>query len=320
MKVLFVSSGNSAMGISPIIKSQGKSLERNKIDIDYFLIDGKGIVGYYQSIKAFRKFIKDKRYDIIHAHYGLSALVAFFGKKREKIIVSFMGDDIVGSHNFDGDITTISKIIVFINKFFAKYFFDFNIVKSNEMLRVLNVSNSKVISNGVDFDRFFEMDKKEIENSLIQKTNGIKQVLFCSNPNRPEKNYSLAKEAVKHLLKKDVELKYLYGIDHDDLIKHYNLADCLLLTSFHEGSPNVIKEAMACNIPIVSTDVGDVKEVIGKTKGCFITTFEVKDVADNISNALKYGKKTTGRKDIRYLESSVVAKKIIELYKDILEK
>lgn len=320
MRVLFVSSGNSITGVSPIIKSQGESLKRSKVEIDYFLIKGKGIKGYYQSIKEVRKHIKHKEYDIIHAHYGLSAIVAIISKRNEKIIVSFMGDDLVGSHNFDGDITNVSKVMVFINKIFAKYFFDFNIVKSNEMLRILNVSNSKVISNGVDFDRFFEMDKKEIENSLIQKTNGIKQVLFCSNPNRSEKNYSLAKEAVKHLTKKNIELKYIHGIDQENLVNYYNSADCLLLTSFHEGSPNVIKEAMACNIPIVSTNVGDVKEVIGNTNGCFITTFDPEDVANNIEKALNYGKRTTGREDIWYLESSVVAKKIIELYKDILEK
>ncbi len=77
---------------------------------------------------------------------------------------------------------------------------------------------------------------------------------------------------------------------------------------------------MACNIPIVSTDVGDVKEVMGQTDGCYITTFEPKDVANKIQKALEFGKRTTGREDIKHLESSVIAKRIINIYKNVLER
>jgi teichuronic acid biosynthesis glycosyltransferase TuaC len=93
----------------------------------------------------------------------------------------------------------------------------------------------------------------------------------------------------------------------------------VLLTSLWEGSPNVIKEAMACNTPIVSTDVGDVKEIIGKTEGCFITSFDPEDVSDKIKKALEFGKRTTGREDIKHLESGVVAKRIIAIYKNVLD-
>ncbi len=92
-----------------------------------------------------------------------------------------------------------------------------------------------------------------------------------------------------------------------------------MLTSYNEGSPNVIKEAMACNMPIVSTNVGDVKEVVGKTKGCYITSFEPEDVAEKIKLALEFGKRTIGRDDIKHLESSVIAKKIINVYKSVLK-
>ena len=71
------------------------------------------------------------------------------------------------------------------------------------------------------------------------------------------------------------------------------------------------------NIPIVSTDVGDVREVIGNTQGCYLTSFEPSDVADKIEKALLFGKRTTGRKDIRHLESGIIAKKIISIYKKI---
>jgi len=318
MKILFVSSGNSMGGISPIIKSQGESLIREGVDIDFFTIKSKGFKGYFKSISTLKNYIKNEDYSIIHAHYGLSAIVAFFAKKKEKIVVSFMGDDLVGANDYSGRVTKISRLIIVINKFFAKYFFHYNIVKSKEMLDVLSLPNSMVISNGVDYKRFYEIEKKDARKYFDEGVD-VKRVLFCSNPDRPEKNYKLAKEAVDLLEEKNIELKYLNGIEQDKLVYHYNAADCLLLTSFHEGSPNVVKEAMACNIPVVSTKVGDVNEVIGNTEGCYVTSFESKDVAHKLKMALAFNKRTKGREDIRQLEESVVAQKIINIYNKILE-
>jgi glycosyltransferase involved in cell wall biosynthesis len=93
------------------------------------------------------------------------------------------------------------------------------------------------------------------------------------------------------------------------------------LTSFHEGSPNVIKEAMACNCPIVSTDVGDVKDVIGNTEGCYITTFDLQDVIRKIKMALDFGKRTKGRERIMQagLDSKTIANRIIDVYHQVLK-
>jgi len=228
-----------------------------------------------------------------------------------------MGDDLVGANDLNGKIRLLSLLLVKLNRFLAKYFYDFNIVKSKEMQNVLKISNSVVISNGVDFSRFFEIDK-ETSRKKLDLIKDIKQVLFCSDPKRPEKNFKLANEAVALLPFSNVELSVIYNLKQEDLVHYYNAADCLILTSFHEGSPNVIKEAMACNIPIVSTDVGDVKDVISKTNGCFISSFEPNDVADKIQKAFEYDKRTTGREDIKHLESSIVAKKIINIYKIVL--
>jgi len=100
----------------------------------------------------------------------------------------------------------------------------------------------------------------------------------------------------------------------------YNAADVLLLTSFHEGSPNVIKEAMACNCPIVSTDVGDVRDIIENTEGCYITTFQPEDIADKIKRALEYGQRTKGRENIKHLDINTVAQRIIKVYKTVLNR
>ena len=307
MKVLFISSGNSVYGISPIIKNQGTSLINQGMKVDFFTINGKGLRGYFNNIPILKKHIMNNNYDIIHAHYSLSAFVASLTFAKP-IVVSLMGSDVKSS-----------GIFRYIINFFQYLFWNKTIVKSIDMKESLNFKNAEVIPNGVDFERFKPIDKID----AFKKTNwesAKKHILFTSDPNRVEKNFHLTKEALDILKLNGVELHQLENISNDIVPYYINSSDVILLTSLWEGSPNVIKEAMACNIPIVSTDVGDVREIIGKTEGCYITTYEPKDVAQKIQQALDFGKRTTGREDIKHLESSVIAKKIINVYKNVLEK
>ena len=116
-----------------------------------------------------------------------------------------------------------------------------------------------------------------------------------------------------------IELVNPFPIKHHEFATYLNASDAFILTSYNEGSPNVIKEAMACNIPVISTNVGDVEKVISKTQGCYLVDFDVNDVAEKIKLALNFNKKTTGRVDINHLDSRVVAKKIIAIYNSILK-
>jgi len=150
-------------------------------------------------------------------------------------------------------------------------------------------------------------------------------VVFISDPKREEKNYSLASASVVELDDPTIELHIVNNIPNSQLVFLYSAADCIILTSFHEGSPNVIKEAMACNCPIVSTDVGDVRWVIGDTPGCFIASFDPVDFAEKIKLAIefrhKYGQ-TRGRERIIQLglDSETVAKRIIKIYERVISE
>ena len=322
LKVLFVSSGNSKDGISPIVKNQGESLSLQNIDLQYFFISHPGLKGYIKSIINLRKYLQINKFDIIHAHYGLSGVVALLAKKKGNLLVSFMGDDLIGSHTTDGKFTIFSKIIAYLNVLLANVVYDHAIVKSNQMLMKLEHDKASVIPNGVDLSLFKPMDKSSARNLLkLNQTKII--ILFASNPNRSEKNYTLCKQAVDLINRHDVRLLTISEVSQEELVLYYNSADVLVLSSFHEGSPNVIKEAMSCNCPIVSTDVGDVKWVIGNTEGCFLSSFDAKDFADKINNALDFSAhrgRTNGRARILELslDSASVAKKIIDIYKKLL--
>jgi glycosyltransferase involved in cell wall biosynthesis len=147
-------------------------------------------------------------------------------------------------------------------------------------------------------------------------------VLFASDFSPPVKNYSLAYSAIK-LLDNNINLIELKGYNREQVNQLLNSCDLMLLTSTREGSPQLVKEAMACNCPIVSSDVGDVKEVINQTVGCYICSFEPQDVAQKIKQAIEYSRiynRTNGRARIIELgfDNETIADKIIAVYNKIL--
>jgi teichuronic acid biosynthesis glycosyltransferase TuaC len=307
MKVLFVSSGNSSNGISPIILNQGTSLQNQGASVAYFTIKGKGIIGYFKAILPLRRQLKSNKYDIIHAHYSLSAFVATLSGAKP-LVVSLMGSDVKSKKYF--------KLFI---KLFNKFSWAKMIVKSEDMKLSLGIKEVEIIPNGVDFERFQPIDKI----IALKETgwdNTKKHVLFAANPERYVKNFKLAKDAFDLLNRSDIDLHFLNEVPNVQLPFYFNAADVVLLTSLWEGSPNVIKEAMACNRPIVSTDVGDINNLIGKTEGCYISSLDPKDIMIKIKKAVNHKLDTNGREDVKHLKSNEISQKIINLYLNVIEK
>lgn len=301
MKVLFVSSGNNVFGISPIIANQKDSLVLQGLEISTFLIEGKGIKGYLKAVPKLRKYVKNKKFDVVHAHYSYSGFVASLAGCKP-LVVSLMGSD-----------TKRGTLMKFVIKSFNKLFWSACIVKSKKMRADIEIPEAHILPNGVNFEKFYEISKEKARKKLGYKSSN-RHILFGSDPVRPEKNFILAESAITELNQNNVETHYLKDIPNEELVWYYGASDLALLTSTREGSPNVIKEAMACNCTIVATDVGDVKEVIGKTDGCYITSFDKTDVANKIGKALDFREKTEGRKNIEYLRSDKIAEKLIQIY------
>jgi glycosyltransferase involved in cell wall biosynthesis len=306
MKVLFISSGNSKSGISPIIKNQGESLKKQNIHLEYFTIKGKGINGYLNSILSLRKKLKKNSYAIVHAHYSLSAFIASLAGAKP-LIVSLMGSDVKANNLF--------KSIIYIFNYLS---WSNIIVKSKDMYLDLNIKNAHIIPNGINMNKF-----KPISQDLAQRKldwdSRKRHILFASNPNRPEKNFELAKKAFDIIDDENLELHYLEDIPNEIMPYYFNASDVILLTSLWEGSPNVIKEAMSCNRPIVSTNVGDVKNIIKNVEGCYLVDYDKYEVSKYIQKSLAY-KETNGRENISYLNENNIAKELIKIYNKIRYK
>ena len=309
MKVIFVASGNKAVGtVSAFVRSQYDSLKKEGAEMILFPVVGHGMSGYRKNLSALRGLIKSEKPDIVHAHYsacGYLASLAAFGLKT-KVVVSLLGSFPKKNRRY--------KLI----RYCIRHIWDATIVKSERTRSQLDL-DLPVIPNGVNLDRFVIQPQEEARRK-VGFDEGRKYVIFVSNPARGEKNYSLAQEAVKLLDDSNVELVPVYDRTHDEVVEYMCAADALVMTSFSEGSPNVIKEAMACNCPIVVTDVGDVRWVTEGVEGTYVAdTYQPEEIASLLNEAIKFGKRTTGRERILRLglSTEAVARRILAVYDSV---
>ena len=306
MKIVFVASGNKSVGtVSPFVHSQYESLVQEGLDMVLFPIIGKGWKSYVKGILQLRKLIRKECPDVVHAHYsvcGVVAAIACLGT-RSKTMVSILG-------SFPRNTFKLHWV-----RFFIKYLWDATITKSQRTADQLGI-DLPVIPNGVNMDQFILIDKEKARN-ICGFEEGKKYVIWCSNPSRREKRFDWASKAVELLNDKSVILYPVFNKNHDEVVKYMCAADVLLLTSEMEGSPNVIKEAMACNCPIVSTDVGDVRWVTDGVDGTSIAPCgDLEAISHCLQKTLNYSGRTQGRKRIidYGLTTKEIAKKIILIY------
>ena len=309
MRILFVASGNHDVP-SPVVQNQGDALVSEGVIVDYFLIKGKGIKGYLRNVMPLRKYMKVHQYDAIHAHYSLSAFVASLAGIKP-LVVSLMGSDVKAAGWYK-----------FIIRLFAWLFrWKAVIVKSADMYSSLEIKRAIIIPNGVNMDRFQPMDKTECQkrigwtNNKQQTTNAIRHILFPADASRPEKDFALAQTAVANI--PNAELHAFDNTPNTETPYWYNAADVVLMTSKWEGSPNVIKEAMACSRPIVAVNVGDIAERTSGVEGCYVAqSRDPEELASLIEKALAFSQ-TKGRERIIAdgLDSHDINQKLISVYR-----
>ncbi len=298
------------------VKSQIDSINREGVETEVINVNEnrwpfKYLIAWF---RVFRKSL-DRSFDLIHAHYGYSGIISML-QFRLPIVVSFCGGDVLGNPNTRGRIGFIYLLVLPLS-WILSMIVPVVIVKSEEMkYRLPKKKNLFVIPNGVDFDLFKPMSRIEARKRLGMDRN-VKYVLFPANPSWIRKNYQMAAEAISILRNRgwNVELVVIHSMPQDVVPLYMNGCDAMVLTSFWEGSPNVVKEAMACNLPIVSVDVGDVAAVLDGCDGCYIAKRNVRDVADKLEIVLKSSRRTNGRECIEHLEIQRIARKIIGLYK-----
>lgn len=301
MRILIVANYNKN-SFAPFIVEQVEALRKLGVEIEYFGVLGKGIQGYLSNLNPLKERIIEYQPDLIHAHYGLSGLLANL-QRNVPVVTTYHGSDI----HSGGKPLFFSKQSIRLSVY--------NIFVSEWLLKESGYQgyNKCVIPCGVDTEVFLPKDRIEARQKLGWDVNG-KYVLFASAFDNEVKNSPLAMEATAMV--KDAQLVELNNYSREEVSLAMNASNCLLMTSHREGSPQVVKETMACGTPIVSVDVADVKEITEGIEGCYITTYDATNVADCIRKALNFQGKTNGRQRIFDLELSndFIGRRIEDVY------
>lgn len=308
--VLIVGSLNNHNGhFAPFIVEQAEAIKNLGCNVEYFGISGKGVIGYLKQLPLLRRTIKEKKIDIIHAHYGLCCLLANL-QRIVPVISTYHGSDI----NVPS-VMRLSKLAMNLSAW--------NIYVSKRTQSIAYAQISKAVQNKstllpCGINKPISLDMCPDVSYLLMPNK--KHILFAGAFDNEVKDYALAKAVVS--LVPNTQLIELKGFSREEVTALMYACDAILMTSKTEGSPQVIKEAMACGLPIVSTDVGDVAERTHGLEGCYVATSrDARELAVLLQRAIDFGHRTEG---LRFIESAgltndIVAAKLINIYEQVLK-
>ena len=307
-------------GYGSFVQGQMESLRPLGVDYDVLFVNGRRWAwNYLRGIFDLRRRVAASRYDLIHAHFGLSGWVARF-QRRVPVVVSFMGDDVLGRFGPSGRVTPVGRLFQ-LSSFILARRVSAVIVKTERMKAKLGLESAHVIPNGVDLKLFKPTDRAEARRILALDPEA-KFALFPFDPAMANKRFGLVEEAVR-LARPEIpslEILQVTGVPLSRMPLYVNAADMLVLASYSEGSPNAVKEAMAVNLPVVSVDVGDVRELIGQTEGCYLVPSRGEENAARFVEVCRRGARTAGRERMaRYAEENI-AREIVAVYEAVLGK
>ena len=340
MKILIISRYKSfyADHQLPFVTEQGEAIanelrkfenreRRVKIDelstVEFFLMEGD----YWQQYKSLRQKIKEYRPDIIHAHYGLTAIVAELQKNVPVVTTFHNGETLRPIVNFASSLMSLrANYVIYVAQHIRE-------------LSYFKAKNCSIIPCGVPKEQMIITPKEEARKQLGWSEDK-KYILFGGAFDDERKNYALLRDAVERIRGlaisglEDIECVEMYKLSRAECVLRMNACNLFALPSHSEGSPQALKEAMAVNCPCLATDIADVRELFGDEPGHWILrnprkTHErwdgdensLDDMVELLKEALMFKGRTNGRKQIEKLGlfNDQVAKKIVEIYRSILK-
>jgi teichuronic acid biosynthesis glycosyltransferase TuaC len=284
------------------------------VDVEIYFINGRAKKwNYFKSIANIRNKLKNERYDLVHIHYGLSALFLLFYQPEVPVIVTLHSGELYrkkGTLNHLAQKNITMSILKNTNRI---------IVLNDDMVNSLHKHRRKLVKLpcGIDLGFFKEEQPITTEHELI--------IGFPGNKARHEKNFKLFDEITRELRKTfNIRIVEFHNLTREEVLHNLRSLDVLVMTSLVEGSPQIIKEAMACNRPIVSTNVGDIADLLHDVQNCYvINSFEPASLLNPIKKILSLPvgqRNSNGREKLIQMKlgADQVANSVIKVYNEVL--
>jgi len=291
-------------------EQQVDALEARGVECTVLSVPGEYRAESPRSVDDYLRFypqilreLRRGEYDLVHANYGLVAPFAL-AQSNVPVVLTLWGSDLMGDR---GWLRAMSRA--------GARLADAVVLPSPTMSPELGCEHA-VVPFGVDTDLFEPMPRDRARDRLGWETDDP-VVLFPYDRDRPEKNYSLAESVVAEATV-DAELRTVTGVPHEEMPDYMNASDALLVTSEHESGPMAVKEAAACNLPVVSTDVGFVGDVVGDVTNSAVCRREIELVAA-LEYVLENGTRSNGRRVVDDLGPERMGDRLASLYEDVVE-
>jgi glycosyltransferase involved in cell wall biosynthesis len=307
------------------VQDEAGALRRAGVDVDVYFVNGRANkLNYFAMPFGFFARVRRTRYDVIHVHHSFCGIIATM-QRRIPVVWTFHEGEISGG---TGDALRDQPIkLIAYSKRMKRYVarkVDAVVVVAEHLRGALGRPDAAWLPSGVDWDRFAPMDGGEARRRLGLAA-GKRYVLFPSSPSRVEKRYDLARRAVEALKQtwpdtRDVELIALDNVPHEQVPLFMNAAEVMLMTSAFEASPVTIREALSCDLPVVSTDIGDARVVMEGIAGCRIVEADPAKIAEALHGVLATPPRVQARERMRVYSLENTAHALITLYRRVVAR